>query len=83
VLLLATMRTPGDGLLFLGSFGAGSIVGMTAASVALSIPIAVSGLRNPGSARLLARAISFGSVVFGLFYGATTLAAALARHPLS
>ncbi|HEY2923938.1 MAG TPA: hypothetical protein VGJ98_03105 [Candidatus Eisenbacteria bacterium] len=76
------MPAPRDGLLYLGSFGAGSIVGMRAATVALSVPIAVSGLANTGSARFLARAVSFASVVFGLSYGATTLAGVIAQHPL-
>ena len=51
--------------------------------VALSIPIAVLGLGGPGVTRRLAQGVSLGSVIFGLLYGATTLAAAIARHPLS
>jgi|SRR6267378_4600435 len=83
LVILATMPTTRDGLLYLGLFGAGSIVGMMAASVTLAIPIAISGLAGPVSTRRLARAVSFASVIFGIFYGATTLATAIARHPLS
>ncbi|TMQ60073.1 MAG: hypothetical protein E6K76_02855 [Candidatus Eisenbacteria bacterium] len=82
-MILATMPSRVDGLLYLVLFGFGSIVGMAAASAGLSIPIAVSGLAAPGVTRRLAQAVSFGSVMFGLFYGATTLATAIARHPLS
>lgn len=83
LVILATMPSRVDGLLYLVLFGFGSIVGMAAASAGLSIPIAVSGLAAPGVTRRLAQAVSFGSVMFGLFYGATTLATAIARHPLS
>ncbi len=83
LVILATMPTRMDGLLYLGLFGVGSIAGMAAASAALSIPIAVTGLASSGATLRLARAVAFGSVVFGLFYGATTLAAAISRHPLS
>jgi hypothetical protein len=83
LLILATMPTRIDGILYLGFFGMGSILGMTLASAALSIPIAVSGLVYTGMPLRLARAVSFASVVFGLFYGATTLAAAISRHSLS
>jgi nickel/cobalt exporter len=83
LVILATMPTRADGILYLGFFGMGSILGMAAASAALSIPIAVSGLAHAGMPLRLARAVSFGSVIFGLFYGATTLAAAMSRHPVS
>lgn len=83
LVILATVPSRMDGILYLSLFGIGSIVGMVAASAALSIPIAVSGLAGPGVTRRLAQGVSLGSVIFGLFYGATTLAAAIARHPLS
>lgn len=83
LVILATMPSRTDGLLYLGSFGLGSVVGMMAASAALSIPIAAWGLKGSGATLKLSRAVSFASVIFGLFYGATTLAAAIARHPLS
>jgi len=83
LVILATMPSRMDGILYLGVFGIGSIVGMMAASAALSIPIAVLGLGGPGVTRRLAQGVSLGSVIFGLLYGATTLAAAIARHPLS
>jgi nickel/cobalt exporter len=83
LVILGTMPTRVDGLLYLGLFGIGSILGMMAASVALSIPVAVSGRAAPSSTHRLAWAVSLGSVVFGIFYGAATLAGALARHPFS
>jgi nickel/cobalt exporter len=83
LVILATMPSRVDGILYLSMFGIGSIVGMVTASAALSIPIAVLGLAGPGVTRRLAQGVSLGSVVFGLLYGATTLAAAIARHPLS
>jgi len=50
------------------------------ASTTLSIPLAVWGLRGAGAARNLSRAVSLASVVFGIYYGASTIAAAMARH---
>jgi len=82
LVILATMPSRRDGLLYLGCFGFGSIVGMAAASAALSIPLAISGFGANAMARI-SRAVSLASVVFGIFYGATTLAGALSGHPLS
>jgi len=83
LVILATVPSRMDGILYLGLFGIGSVLGMMAASAALSIPIAVSGIAGPAVTRRLAQGVSLGSVIFGLFYGATTLAAAISRHPLS
>jgi len=52
------------------------------ASAALSLPIALSRI-GPSTAMRISRAVSFASVIFGLFYGGTILAAALSGHPLS
>jgi high-affinity nickel-transport protein len=82
LVILATMPSRGEGLLYLGSFGFGSILGMALASVALSIPIAILGFGAPATTRI-ARAVSVASILFGIFYGATTLAAAMSGHPLS
>jgi len=82
LLILATMPTRRDGFFYLGSFGFGSILGMAAASAALSVPIALSRI-GPSTAMKISRGVSFASVVFGLFYGATTLAAAISGHPVS
>jgi hypothetical protein len=82
LVILATMPSRGEGLLYLGSFGFGSILGMALASVALSIPIAILGFGAPATTRI-ARAVSVASILFGLFYGATTLAAAMSGHRLS
>ncbi len=71
-----------DGIFYMASFGFGSIAGMALASVLLSIPIALLGIGAPRAARL-ARAVSLASVVFGVLYGATTLAAALSGRGLS
>jgi len=82
LVILATMPSRRDGLLYLGCFGVGSIVGMAAASAALSIPLAISGFGATAMTRI-SRAVSLASVLFGIFYGATTLAGALSGHPLS
>ena len=82
LVILGTMPSRRDGLFYLGSFGFGSILGMAAASVALSIPIALSRI-GPSTATKISRAVSFASVIFGLFYGGTILASAIAGHPLS
>ena len=83
LVILATMPSRMDGLFYLGSFGVGSVVGMMAASTTLSIPLAIWGLKGNAAAKTLSRAVSLASVVFGLYYGATTIAHAIARHPLS
>jgi nickel/cobalt transporter (NicO) family protein len=83
LVILATMPSRTAGLLYLGLFGAGSIAGMMAASAILSIPVAASEFGGPATTRRLGRAVAFASVIFGLFYGATTIAMALARHRLS
>ena len=82
LVILATMPSRRDGLFYLGSFGFGSILGMAVASTALSVPLALTGV---GSSRAMgiSRAVSFASVVFGLFYGGTVLSAAIAGHPVS
>ena len=82
LVILATMPSRGEGLLYLGSFGFGSILGMALASVALSIPIAILGFGAPATTRI-ARAVSVASILFGIYYGATTLAAAMSGHRLS
>ena len=80
LVILATMPSRTAGLVYLGSFGLGSVAGMMVASTTLSIPLAVWGLRGAGAARNLSRAVSLASVVFGIYYGASTIAAAMARH---
>jgi hypothetical protein len=82
LVILVSMPSRREGLLYLGCFGFGSILGMAAASAALSIPLAISGFEASTMARI-SRAVSLASVVFGLFYGATTLAAAISGRPLS
>ncbi|HZI89971.1 MAG TPA: hypothetical protein VFD83_05935 [Candidatus Polarisedimenticolia bacterium] len=82
LVILATMPSRREGLFYLGSFGFGSILGMVAASAALSVPIALSGISVPMTARI-ARTVSLASIVFGIFYGFSTLAQALGGHGLS
>jgi hypothetical protein len=79
LLILGTMSSRREGLLYLGSFGLGSTLGMAAASVALTLPVAISGTGAPR----LARAVSAASVLFGLFYGGTILAGAFGIHRFS
>jgi len=82
LVILATVPSRAEGLLYLGTFGFGSILGMALASAMLSIPLALSGLSDLVTTRI-ARAVSVASIAFGLFYGATTLAAAISGHRLS
>ncbi len=83
LVILATMPSRAAGLVYLGSFGVGSVAGMMVASTTLSIPLAIWGPDGTGGARTLSRAVSLASVVFGIYYGVSTIAAAMARHPLS
>ena len=73
LVILATMPSRGEGLLYLGTFGLGSILGMALASATISIPLALTGLSAPWTTRIT-RAVSMASIAFGLFYGATALA---------
>jgi high-affinity nickel-transport protein len=82
LVILATMPSRAEGLLYLGTFGFGSILGMALASATLSIPLALSGLSAPAAVRI-ARAVSVASIAFGIFYGFTTIAGALSGHRLS
>jgi hypothetical protein len=83
LVILATMPSRMDGLFYLGSFGLGSVTGMMAASAALSIPIAAWGVLGSRATLKLSRAISLASVIFGLYYGAATIADAIAHHSFS
>jgi hypothetical protein len=82
LLILATMPSRREGLLYLGSFGFGSILGMAAASALLSIPLSMGRKALPRSTRMT-RAVSLASILFGVFYGVSTLAAAIAGHRLA
>jgi len=82
LVILATMPSRAEGLLYLGTFGFGSILGMALASATLSIPLALSGLSAPAATRI-ARGVSVASIAFGIFYGVTTIAGALSGHRLS
>lgn len=82
LLILATMPSRAQGLLYLGAFGFGSILGMALASATLSIPLALTGLSAPVATRI-ARGVSVASIAFGIFYGVTTIAGALTGLRLS
>src|SRR5882672_6836170 len=81
LVILATMPSRTEGLLYLGTFGFGSILGMAAASATLSIPLALTGLSATVAIRI-ARGVSVASIAFGIFYGVTTIAAALSGRRL-
>jgi len=74
LVILGTMPSRAEGLLYLGTFGFGSILGMAAASATLSVPIALLGWSAPATRRI-ARGVALVSIAFGIFYGVTTLAA--------
>ena len=83
LVILATMPSRVDGLFYLGSFGLGSVVGMMAASAMLSVPITLLGIGGSGATLKLSRAVSLASVIFGLYYGAATIAGASAHRSFS
>ena len=80
LVILATMPSRMDGILYLGSFGLGSMLGMAGASALISVPIGLIGFGATGTARLM-RAVSVASILFGMFYGGATVMATFGGHP--
>jgi high-affinity nickel-transport protein len=68
LLVLATTRSPLAAALYLGLFGAGTIVGMAALTAAMAYPVSMA-LRFERARRGLSIAAGVGSIAFGAFYG--------------
>jgi high-affinity nickel-transport protein len=66
ILVLATIRSPVQGVLYIGLFGCGSIGGMMAMSAILSLPFALAA-RGAGG-EWMSRATGLASVAFGVYY---------------
>lgn len=67
LLVLATIREPMAGLLYLALFGAGTIAGMTLVTLAIATPLTLSAARFPGFASHLRVGSGILSLCFGLF----------------
>lgn len=68
LLVLATTRSPWAAALYLGLFGVGTIVGMTALTAAMAYPVSIA-LRFERARRALGVAAGFASIAFGGIYG--------------
>jgi hypothetical protein len=66
LLVLATVRTAGEGLAYIAVFGAGSILAMAAIGAVMSWPIVRSLGRGQGAVTLFQAAASLGSIVLGV-----------------
>lgn len=66
LLVLATIREPSWALLYLAVFGAGTVAGMVALTLAMATPLAVVS-RRFNAERALARITGIASIAFGLF----------------
>lgn len=68
LLVLATVRSAAGAVAYVGLFGAGTIVGMTALTAAMAYPVTLA-LRFERARQALAVLSGVGSIVFGLVYG--------------
>jgi len=68
ILVLATIRSPVEGVLYIGIFGLGSIGGMVGMSAIMSLPFVVAA-RGGGQAPVwMGQAAALASVAFGVYY---------------
>jgi len=68
ILVLATIRSPLTGLLYMGIFGLGSVGGMVAMSAVMSVPFVVAGRRAGAAPVWMGQAAALASVAFGVYY---------------
>jgi len=68
ILVLATIRSPGEGLLYIGIFGLGSIGGMVGMSAIMSLPFVVASRRGGQAPLWMGQAAALASVAFGVYY---------------
>jgi hypothetical protein len=81
LLVLATIRTPMLGILYILVFGAGSILGMLGISTLLGVPCVLTAERSAAIHRKLRIAVGSGSVVYGVWILAQVgLVQGLLRH---
>jgi hypothetical protein len=81
LLVLATIRTPLLGILYILVFGAGTILGMLGISTLLGVPCVLTAERSAAIHRRLRIAIGSGSVVYGVWILAQVgLVQGLLRH---
>ncbi len=76
ILAMSSANSPILGILYVAIFGAGSILGMTALSAVISVPITFSARLMSGMHRVLQALVGIGASTLGLF---TIRAAALAH----
>jgi len=72
LLIIATLHSAVSAAIYLGVFGLGTILGMTALTAAMAFPVALAD-RFAVARRLLAVSTGLGSIVFGLVYAARVL----------
>ena len=72
LLVLATLRSVWSAVLYLGVFGLGTILGMTALTAAMAFPVSLA-LRLRRTRRLVALGAGVGSIAFGIVYAIRVL----------
>ena len=68
VLVLATIRSPLEGLLYIAVFGLGSIGGMVGMSALMSFPFVLAARRAGQAPAWMGQAAALASVAFGVYY---------------
>ncbi len=83
LLVLSTIHNPLWALVYLLIFGGGTLLGMMAMTVAMSLPLAYAGTRTPRIGRFLGVASGLVSVCFGVFlvYQLGFLGGLFTSHP--
>ncbi len=69
LLVLSTIRSVGQALLYLAVFGAGTVLGMLLLTAVVALPMAAAARRFASFEPLLARATGVVSIAFGIFLG--------------
>jgi high-affinity nickel-transport protein len=72
LLILATLRTAGDAVAYLGAFGLGTLAGMTLLTAVMAYPVALA-LRWRRARQVLAVGTGVASIVLGVIYAASVL----------
>jgi hypothetical protein len=72
LLVLTSIRTPASGLLYILTFGIGSMLGMLALSALIGLPFALTGRRHAEAHRTLRLTAGAASAAYGLFLLAST-----------
>ncbi|HKQ18613.1 MAG TPA: hypothetical protein VJW75_02590 [Candidatus Eisenbacteria bacterium] len=68
ILVLATIRSPIEGLVYIGIFGLGSIGGMSGMSALMSLPFVVGARRAGRTPVWMGHGAALASVAFGVYY---------------